>query len=165
MAKSLASQATLCYTGGMAKRRNPPKKQTAKPPAGSLNAVGRLTTVPSPTDFDVVLGLIDAARTRAVAAVNTELIDLYWRIGEHISQRMAAHGWRDGTVEALAEHIRKRQPNVRGFSASNLWRMKQFFETYRDLPKLAALLRELSWSHNLATHAQPVELGKSRPMW
>jgi len=34
--------------------------------------------------------------------------------------------------------------------ASNLWRMSQFHETYRDQPKLAALLRELSWSHNLA---------------
>jgi len=117
---------------------------------GSLKATSRLTPVPSPTDFDVILGLIDAARTRALAAVNTELIDLYWRIGEHISQRIAANGWGEGTVEALAEYIRKRQPNVRGFSASNLWRMKQFFETYRDLPKLAALLRELSWSHNLA---------------
>jgi len=134
----------------MAKRRNPPKKQTAGPPASPLKATGRPTTAPSPTDFDVVLGLIDAARTRAVAAVNTELIDLYWKIGEHISQRIGADGWGEGTVEALAEYIRKRQPNVRGFSASNLWRMKQFFETYRNLPKLAALLRELSWSHNLA---------------
>jgi predicted nuclease of restriction endonuclease-like (RecB) superfamily len=134
----------------MAKRRNPPKKQTARPTVGSLKATSRLTAAPSPTDFDVILGLIDAARTRAVTAVNTELIDLYWRIGEHISQRIAANGWGEGTVEALAEYIRQRQLNIRGFSASNLWRMKQFFETYRGLPKLAALLRELSWSHNLA---------------
>lgn len=148
--KSLASQAALCYTGGMTKKRNPPEKQTAKPPTGQLKATGQPTTVPSPTDFDVVLGLIDAARTRAVAAVNTELIDLYWRIGEHISRRIAADRWGEGTVEALAEFIRKRQPNLRGFSASNLWRMMQFFETYREQPKLAALVRELAWSHNLA---------------
>jgi hypothetical protein len=129
----------------MAKRRNLPKKREPRPPTGQLRSTGRPTIAPSPTDFDVVLGMIDAARTRAVAAVNTELIDLYWRIGEHIRRRITADGWGERTVEALAEFIRKRQPNVRGFSASNLWRMMQFFETYHDRPKLAALLRELSW--------------------
>ena len=49
----------------------------------------------------------------------------------------------------MAEYIRRRQPNARGFSASNLWRMMQFCETYRSEPKLAALLRELTWTHNL----------------
>jgi len=28
--------------------------------------------------------------------------------------------------------------------------MKQFYEAYKDLPKLSTLLREISWSHNLA---------------
>lgn len=97
-----------------------------------------------------MLRLIDAARVRAVAAVNKELIGLYWTIGEHISRKIAADGWGQGTVQALAEYIRRRQPNARGFSASNLWRMMQFFETYRGQPKLATVLRELSWSHNLA---------------
>jgi len=107
-------------------------------------------TATSPAGFDDVLRLIDAARGRAVAAVNKELIDLYWNIGEHISRKIAAEGWGQGTVEELAEYIRRRQPNARGFSARNLWRMMQFYETYRDQPKLAILLRELSWSHNLA---------------
>ncbi len=120
----------------MAKKKIPPK-----------------TAVPTPSplaDFEEVLRLIEAARDRAVSAVNKELIDLYWNIGEHISRKIAAAGWGQGTVEALAGHIRQRQPNTRGFSASNLWRMMQFYETYRGQPKLATLLRELSWSHNLA---------------
>jgi predicted nuclease of restriction endonuclease-like (RecB) superfamily len=108
-----------------------------------------LTALPS-ADFDEVLRLIDAARGRAVAAVNKELIDLYWSIGEYICRKIAADGWGQGTVEALAEHIRRRQPNAKGYSARNLWRMMQFFETYRDQPNLATLLRDLSWSHNLA---------------
>jgi hypothetical protein len=49
----------------------------------------------------------------------------------------------------LAEYIRKRAPNARGFSAQNLWRMRQWYETYSAHPKLSALLRELSWTHNL----------------
>jgi predicted nuclease of restriction endonuclease-like (RecB) superfamily len=107
------------------------------------------TALTASADFDDVLRLIDAARSRAVAAVNKELIDLYWNIGEHISRKIGAGSWGQGTVEALAEYIRRRQPNARGFSARNLWRMMQFFETYHGRPKLAALLRELTWTHNL----------------
>jgi predicted nuclease of restriction endonuclease-like (RecB) superfamily len=82
--------------------------------------------------------------------VNTALIELYWSIGQYISKKTAEEGWGQGTVGELAETIRRRYATMRGFSASNLWRMMQFYETYRELPKLAALLRELSWSHNLA---------------
>jgi predicted nuclease of restriction endonuclease-like (RecB) superfamily len=120
-----------------------PKKKSKRPGTTAL-------TAPSSAEFDDVLRLIDAARGRAVAAVNKELIDLYWDIGEHISRKITAAGWGQGTVEALAEYIRRRQPSARGFSASNLWRMMQFFETYRHQPNLATLLRDLSWSHNLA---------------
>jgi predicted nuclease of restriction endonuclease-like (RecB) superfamily len=105
---------------------------------------------PLQADFDEVVRLIDAARIRAVAAVNTTLIELYWSIGEYIKRKIGDDGWGQSTVEALAEYIRRKQPNVRGFSARNLWRMMQFFDTYFDQPKLAPLVRELSWSHNLA---------------
>jgi predicted nuclease of restriction endonuclease-like (RecB) superfamily len=133
----------------MAKKRTPPKKPAAMSPEGRPKAVARTTTVPAQTDFDVVLRLIDAARARAVAAVNTELIDLYWSIGEHISLKIADDGWGKGTVAALAAYIQQRQPGMAGFSERNLWRMRQFFETYRAEPKLAPLVRELSWTHNL----------------
>jgi predicted nuclease of restriction endonuclease-like (RecB) superfamily len=104
---------------------------------------------PAQVDFDEVVRLIDAARTRAFAAANTTLIELYWSIGEYITRKIADDGWGKGTVESLAQHIQRRHPNARGYSASNLWRMSQFFQTYRCLPKLAPLVRELSWTHNL----------------
>jgi predicted nuclease of restriction endonuclease-like (RecB) superfamily len=104
--------------------------------------------------FDEVFQLIDAARVRTAAAINTALIDLYWSIGKYISQKIAQDGWGQGTVTALADYIRQRLPNARGYSARNLWRMMQFFETYRSLPKLSTLLTELSWSHNLAILAR-----------
>ncbi len=115
----------------------------------------RSLTVPSSppvvteSDFDVVLALIEAARTRAVTAANTTLIGLYWKIGEYISGKVAEEEWGRGTVEALAVYIQRRRPGASGFSASNLWRMRQFFETYSGQPKLAPLVRELSWTHNL----------------
>ena len=76
-------------------------------------------------------------------------IELYWSIGEYISRKIADEEWGKGPSKALAEHIQRRQPGRSGFSASNLWRMRQFFETYRDEAKLAPLVRELSWTHNL----------------
>jgi predicted nuclease of restriction endonuclease-like (RecB) superfamily len=104
---------------------------------------------PPQADFEEVVSFIESARTRALAAVNTVLIDLYWQIGEYISHKIAAEGWGKSTVGTLAEYIQQRQPGRTGFSASNLWRMRQFFETYRGAPKLAPLVRELSWTHNL----------------
>jgi predicted nuclease of restriction endonuclease-like (RecB) superfamily len=101
------------------------------------------------SDFDVVLALIEVARTRAVTAANTTLIDLYWKIGEYISRKIAAEQWGRRTVEAPAVYIQRRRPGASGFSASNLWPMRQFFETYSGQPKLAPLVRELSWTHNL----------------
>jgi DUF1016 N-terminal domain len=58
-------------------------------------------TAPPPAEFDDVLRLIDAARGRAVAAVNKELLDLYWNIGEHISRKIASDGWGQGFVRLL----------------------------------------------------------------
>jgi predicted nuclease of restriction endonuclease-like (RecB) superfamily len=118
------------------------KKETEKKQkGGSRREAGSRDIAPSSSltnapqdDFDSVLKLIETARTRAVAAVNTTLIELYWSIGEFIQRKIADDGWGKGTVEDLAEHIRRKQPNVRGFSARNLWRMMQFFETYRNQP-------------------------------
>ena len=123
----------------------PAKKSS---PRHSL-ALSKVPKAPPPPDFNTVLGLIAAARTRAVAAVNTTLIDLYWSIGEHLTQKIARDGWGQGTVEDLAATIQRRYPGVTGYSARNLWRMSQFYETYRDQPKLSPLVTELSWSHNL----------------
>ena len=53
-------------------------------------------------------------------------------------------------VKELADFIQTNEPKIKGFSDKNLWRMKQFYETYRDYPELSSLLREISWSHNLA---------------
>lgn len=53
-------------------------------------------------------------------------------------------------VTELANFIQTQEPEIKGFSDKNIWRMKQFYENYKDFPKLSTLLREISWSHNLA---------------
>lgn len=93
--------------------------------------------------------LIVSARQRAVQAVNTALIDLYWQVGQAISHKIAAAEWGDGVVSQLAAHLAQTQPGLRGFTRSNLFRMRQFYETYRDDEKVAPLARQLPWTHNL----------------
>ena len=99
--------------------------------------------------FTEILGIIHAGRSKAFEAVNVALIDTYWAIGEQLSDKVADAGWGKGVVTELATWLGVQAPELKGFSASNLWRMKQFYETYAALPKLATLLRELSWSKHL----------------
>lgn len=93
---------------------------------------------------------IRSAQYEALRAVNKELIALYWDIGRMIGERQQEKGWGKAVVETLAKDLQVEFPGVSGFSASNLWRMKLFFETYAGSEKLAPLVREIGWSHNLA---------------
>lgn len=114
-----------------------------------------MSTLPTvQSDFNEILGLITAAKQRAVQAVNTTLIDLYWQVGEVISRKIAGAEWGDGVVEQLAEHIARSQPGLRGFTRPNLFRMRQFYEAYRDNEKVSPLARQLPWTHNLIILSQ-----------
>ena len=99
--------------------------------------------------FPEIISLIKQSRHYALKAVNVALIDLYWNVGEYISNNIKNKNWGDSVVEQLALYIVQNDPSLKGFSTKNLWRMKQFYETYVDFPILSSLLRELSWTHNL----------------
>jgi predicted nuclease of restriction endonuclease-like (RecB) superfamily len=116
---------------------------------GKRSSSAALTVSSEEEAFAKVVEMIQAARGKALAAVNTTLIDLYWQVGEFISGRIGTEGWGKGTVADLSAFIQRRHPGVRGFSPPNLWRMRQFFDAYRGEPKLSTLLRELPWSSNL----------------
>jgi predicted nuclease of restriction endonuclease-like (RecB) superfamily len=76
------------------------------------------------------------------------LIDLYWQVGEYISRKIEAAEWGDGIVPQLAQYIARTQPGLRGFTPRNLFRMKQFYESYRGNSIVAALRSQLSWTHH-----------------
>ena len=127
-----------------------------KPPTRKAASVRSKSLVVRPVEsgFDEIVELIRDARRRAAQAVNTELIELYWRIGDYLDRKIESEGWAKGTVVQLASHIAQREPGLRGFSPQNLWRMRQFAVTYRDDPKLSPLVRVLSWTHNLIVLGQ-----------
>jgi predicted nuclease of restriction endonuclease-like (RecB) superfamily len=99
--------------------------------------------------FTDIIQLIKQSRTNAIRAVNAELINLYWNIGEYISKKIEQSQWGDSVVTELANFIQTYEPEIKGFSDKNIWRMKQFYETYKDFPKLSPLVREISWTNNL----------------
>ena len=93
--------------------------------------------------------LIHKAKTRAINAVNTELINLYWEVGKYISKKVSKQEWGKGIVKNLSNYLNKTEPDLKGFSSQNLWRMKQFYEAYYTNSKLSPLVREISWTNNM----------------
>ncbi|MFA6002092.1 MAG: PDDEXK nuclease domain-containing protein [Thermoleophilia bacterium] len=91
---------------------------------------------------------IRSAQYAALRAVNRELIGLYWDIGRMIVERQAREKWGKAVVEKLAADLQAEFPGIMGFSSSNLWRMRVFFEAYAENEKLAPLAREIGWTHN-----------------
>ena len=80
--------------------------------------------------FSEIVSMIRQSQYNAIKTVNTELINLYWNVGNYISKQLASTTWGDRTVEELAAFIHKEYPEIKGFNRRGLYRMKQFYETY-----------------------------------
>jgi predicted nuclease of restriction endonuclease-like (RecB) superfamily len=92
---------------------------------------------------------IRTAQYEALKSVNKELILLYWDIGSRIVDNQKKHGWGKAIVETLAKDLQIEFPGVSGYSADNLWRMRKFYLNYVNKPKLAPLVQEIAWAHNI----------------
>ena len=99
--------------------------------------------------FSEIRNLINAAKARAFSVVNSELIHLYWNIGKYINEKINTSDWGKGVVNNLSVYLKQTEPDLKGFSSQNLWRMKQFYETYLQNEKLSLLVREISWTNNI----------------
>ncbi len=118
-------------------------------PSSPEGAESKSVSAPQERAFAEVVELIRASRDRTLIAVNSALIELYWKVGELVARKIITDGWGKGTVAALSAYIQRQHRGLRGFSPQNLWRMRQFFEAYQSRPELSTLLRELPWSANL----------------
>jgi predicted nuclease of restriction endonuclease-like (RecB) superfamily len=124
-------------------------KTRTRKPVQRKPAVGAVAVKGHAPAFREIIGLIQSARQRAYQAVNTELIGLYWRVGEYISRKLTTAAWGEGVVDELARYIAREHPDIKGFTRASLFRMRQMYETYRTFPIVAALLRQLPWTHHL----------------
>lgn len=105
-------------------------------------------TVTINEEFHLLLKLIQRTHQKVYRYINTTLIELYWQIGKRISEKVKSEAWGKSVVSELAQYIAKNAPEIKGFSDKNLWRMKQFYESYQEDENLFALCKKLSWTHN-----------------
>ncbi|HJH27334.1 MAG TPA: DUF1016 domain-containing protein [Methanophagales archaeon] len=92
---------------------------------------------------------IRQAQYKAYRAINTELISLYWDIGESIVAKQEELGWGQKIIRKLSEDLQKEFPKNSGFSERNLKYMRQFYLEYKDKTKMQPLVAQIPWSHNL----------------
>lgn len=100
-------------------------------------------------DFNRIVEMIKVAQIRAYAKVNEELINLYFNVGKFVSEKVQAAEWGTGVVDQLAQFIKENHPEIKGFTRRGLYRMKQFYETYKDSEFVPTLLTQIPWSHHL----------------
>ncbi|KNY29230.1 DUF1016 N-terminal domain-containing protein [Pseudobacteroides cellulosolvens] len=97
-------------------------------------------------DFNEIIELIETARQNALQKVNEELINLYWNVGKFLSDRIANAKWGDSVIDDLSEFISQNHPQIKGFNRRGLYRMRQFYETYKDNEFVTPLVTQISWT-------------------
>lgn len=105
--------------------------------------------IPKMGQFDEIITIIDNARSRSLKAVNAELITMYWSIGEYLSKLCASSNFGDKIIDEAAAYIAQTNPGLKGFNRRGLYRMKQFYETYKDDEFVTPLVTQISWTNHL----------------
>lgn len=96
---------------------------------------------------------IQTSQLKAALSVNRELLGLYWELGKAISEKIEQTTWGNSVVESLAKDLKREFPNQAGFSRSNLFSMKRWYEFYSssqlELKKIQQLVGQIPWGHNV----------------
>ena len=98
--------------------------------------------------LDEIKRHIKSSQLRAVLAANSELIGLYWHIGQSIVTLQAVNRWGTAVVEQLAADLRTEHPGIQGFSRTSLFAMRQmylfFSPRFETVPQIVG---QLPWGH------------------
>lgn len=102
-------------------------------------------------NFDEIVKIVETRKNNALKKVNEETIKMYWEFGEYVSNKLTDSEWGEKIVTRLAEFMKKNYPTLQGFNKRGLYRMKQFYETYKDYPEIVStLLTQINWSSHIA---------------
>ena len=96
-----------------------------------------------------IIDIIKSSKERAFSKVNEELILMYQQIGKYISEKTQSAAYGDSYIQGLADFFQKEYPELKGFNRRGLYRMKQFYELYKDDKKVSPLVTQLSWTNHL----------------
>lgn len=100
-------------------------------------------------ESDIIITIIENARINAYRKVNEELINMYWKIGEYLSNESKKASFGDSYMISLSNIIQTKFPGIKGFTKSALYRMRQFYNTYKDCELFPTMLRKVSWSNHV----------------
>ena len=106
-------------------------------------------SLPTQNHFDKITNIIETARNNALQAVNTELIKMYWNVGEYLYELTSNSAYGDKIIDEIAEYIAQSNPTIKGFNRRGLYRMRQFYEAYKDDAIVSPLVTQLSWTNHL----------------
>ena len=90
-----------------------------------------------------IISMIERAKVKAMLSVNTEMLDLYWRIGKDILAKQEEQGWGAKIIDQLSKDLSARFPDDKGYSVSNLKYMRGFAYNYPDFPYIRIPIAEL----------------------
>ena len=100
-------------------------------------------------DFSDIFTIIENSRANALKAVNAELIQMYRKVGEYLSKVCAESTFGDKVIDEIAAFISSKAPDLKGFNRRGLYRMKQFYELYKDDEFVTPLVTQISWTNHL----------------
>ncbi len=102
------------------------------------------------------------AQVRAAVAGNRELLCLYWEIGHEIVARQRRDGWGARIIDCLAADLQRVFPGIKGFSRTNIQRMRAFYSAYAaeneivpqavgqlDSAVIPSAVADIPWGHNV----------------
>ncbi|MFV0593117.1 MAG: DUF1016 N-terminal domain-containing protein [Draconibacterium sp.] len=96
---------------------------------------------------------IQKSQIKAAISVNQALLDLYWRIGKSISEKISIGNWGSSVVENVSNDLRAHFPTQQGFSRSNLFSLRKWYEFYANsglnIEKVQQLVGQIPWGHNV----------------
>ena len=96
-----------------------------------------------------LIQIIDESRQNALKKVNEELINMYWKVGEFLSKEAEQATFGDAYIDGIASEIQEAFPGIKGFNRRGLYRMKKFYETYKDNEIVTPLVTQISWTNHL----------------
>jgi predicted nuclease of restriction endonuclease-like (RecB) superfamily len=99
------------------------------------------------TLLDGLKATVRSARAKALRTVNTQLIELYWSIGQSVRSEQAKQGWGSRVIKRLSEDLRQEFPDMKGLSPRNIQYMTTFAGAWEESPIAQHAVAQLPWGH------------------
>lgn len=91
-----------------------------------------------------IKGRFRRAQIKAAVKVNSEQLLFNWQLGRDLVVRKAEEKWGKGVVEQISLDLQNEFPDVKGFSAHNLWYMKSWYVFLRMMT--LSVIRQMQYT-------------------